>query len=123
MTGIWGWMIVLFCLLGTAQTGSLAEKLAQKTIAEFLAGLKSLPVTDANRVLAIDKVIEMVPHGKRKDFQIFAFKDYKYQSPVQSDIKEDNLVFHLAKIEKAFVCSVDLKKELLARFCLLNYNF
>ena len=52
-------MIVLFCLLGTAQTGSLAEKLAQKTIAEFLAGLKSLPVTDANRVLAIDKVIEM----------------------------------------------------------------
>ena len=62
----------------------------------------------------------MVPHGKRKDVQIFSFKDYKYQSPVQSDIKEDNLVFHLAKIEKAFVCSVDLKKELLARFCLFN---
>ena len=59
MTGVWGLTIVLFCLLGTAQTGSLAEKLAQKTIAEFLAGLKSLPVTDANRVLAIDKVIEM----------------------------------------------------------------
>ena len=52
-------MIVLFCLTGTAQPGSLAEKLAQKTIGEFLAGLKSLPVTNANRVLAINKVIEM----------------------------------------------------------------
>ena len=50
MTGMWGWMIVLFCLLGTAQPGSLAEKLAQKTIGDFLAGLKSLPVNSEQSV-------------------------------------------------------------------------
>ena len=59
MTGMWGCMIVLFCLTGTAQPGSLAEKLAQKTIGDFLAGLKSLPVNNAHRVLAINKVIEL----------------------------------------------------------------
>ena len=34
MTRMWGCMIVLFCLTGTVQPGSLAEKLAQKTIGD-----------------------------------------------------------------------------------------
>ena len=63
------------------------------------------------------QMLEMLPHRKRKGFLSPDICVQRLQIPksttVQSDIKEDNLVFHLAKIEEAFVCSVNLKKGLL----------
>ena len=60
MAGMLGYLIVLSCLANPAQPGSkLAEKLATKTISDFLANLNSLPADNAHRVLAINQVIEL----------------------------------------------------------------
>ena len=71
MAGLSSYLIILVCLTSPTQSGSkLAEKLAIRTISDFLTRLSSLPVDNVHRVSAIEQVIQLAKGEPGKCIQM-----------------------------------------------------